>query len=89
MAKISSHGSIERTHHVDFDVTGESNGEALELAAELAVGLLVTWQLVLPINNDSDLTQSDEVGLIRFFGPRDSLNHLLARVNAAVPERTW
>lgn len=71
---------IERTYHLDVDFQVDTNEGALELAAELATGLLVTWDVVAPaiIGNK----RINKIATVRFSGPRAHLQRMVDTVDA-------
>jgi len=76
---------IQRLHMLDVEINADTAEGALEIAADLATGLLLTREVVV---DPTYVGPSDrEPATVRFGGPRKSLEEVLIRILQANPER--
>ena len=73
--------TIQRTYCADVDVLAGSNDAALDVAAEMAVGLLVNWSVIAGIAFEDEDLDVDSMVTIRFTGTRSQLEQLVDRLN--------
>ena len=68
---------IERTYHVDLDFVGEFDEMVTTQAENLATGILVTWDLIVPVWIGDQRVA--DTATVRFYGPRNQLIELERR----------
>lgn len=71
---------IERTYHLDVDLLADGNRHARALAEEMATGILVTWELIVPAKVGG--VRVNEFATVRFSGPRQQLEKIVSAVEA-------
>jgi len=77
---------IERSYHVDLDLEAKFDEEVTTWAEEISTGLLVTWELVVPIFIGDK--RINAVGTVRFYGPRNVLVELVNRATGSIEDET-